>query len=103
MGAQPGGSITTRKVTRAEMNSSAMAAALDAFRHGEALPQVRGDQRVAQQHRDGHWPHPARHRSDCADMAHRVGEIDVADQSSEEHPSELQSLMRSPYAVFSLQ
>src|SRR3546814_3290829 len=47
MGAQPGGSITTRKVTRAEMNSSAMAAALDAFRQGEALPQMRGDQRVA--------------------------------------------------------
>src|SRR3546814_2311532 len=51
MGAQPGGSITTRKVTRAEMNSSAMAAALD---------------------------------------------------RSEEHTSELQSLMRISYAVFCL-
>src|SRR3546814_14537558 len=82
MGAQPGGSITTRKVTRAEMNSSAMAAALDAFRQGEALPQMRGDQRVAQQHRDGHRPHPARPRGDRADVAHRVREIDTIGRAS---------------------
>src|SRR3546814_1475202 len=51
---------------------------------------------------------PARHRGGCADfgiacdrLAYR-GAFDVAARRSEEHTSELQSLMRISYAVFCL-
>ncbi len=68
IGAQPGGSITTRKVTKAETNSSVIAPPAPAGRRGAcAATRV-----LRKQHGDGHRPDAARHRGDRAgDLARR--------------------------------
>ena len=62
IGAQPGGSITTRKVTKAEMKSALIAPPA----RGRPARRMRRDQGVAEQHGDRHRPDPARHRRDRA-------------------------------------
>src|SRR3546814_3600565 len=76
-----------------DMLGSQAALALDALAQAEALHEKRSEARFQQL---------VRHSSDAVIIAGRDGRIRYQSPRSEEHTSELQSLMRISYAVFCL-
>ena len=77
MGAQPGGSMITRKVARAEPNSSIIGSWVL-----ETIASRGGNERVSDEAGNRHRADAARDRRDRACGLYRRVEIDVADEAT---------------------